>query len=191
MKKKNVFKLFCFLLMIYLFIMLGKKDYHLEVSDNIRFSNEYKDINRNNIYKYVNDGEVLDVLNGKSGVIFNCFSSNIWCHYYAEYLNEVALDNHLQEVYYYDFKRDRSLKNITYNSIVSKLNDYISYDDNGKGDLYAPSIMIIINGQVSYFLDEVKTIKGKVNPEDYFTDYKKNLLKSNLDEAIKEYLQKK
>ena len=175
MKKKNVFKLICFLLMIYLFIILGKKDYHLEVSDNIRFSNEYKDIHRNNVYKYVNDGEVLDVLNVKS----------------AEYLNEVALENQLQEVYYYDFKRDRSLKNMTYNSIVFKLNDYISYDDNGKGDLYAPSIMIIINGQVSYFLDEVKTIKGKVNPEDYFTDYKKNLLKSNLDEAIKEYLQKK
>lgn len=186
--KKNILKFVIFIIMIYLFIYLGTKNYMSDVSDNVRFANEYKDISKNNVYKYVGENEILDVLNGKSAIIFMGFSSNIWCHYYADYLNEIALINNVNEIYYYDFKRDRSLNNSGYNNIVKKLKDYLVFDDLGNMDLLAPTVLIVKNGTVLYFDDELREIKGEILPEDYFTDYKKNLLKANFDLAIKKYL---
>ena len=183
--KKNVIKMILFVIMIYLFACLGTREYKIDVADNIRFANEYKDISKNNLYVYVNENKVFDILNGKTGIIFMGFSSNIWSHYYADYLNEVAINNQVQEIYYYDFYRDRNLNNSTYNNIVNKLKEYLTFDDSGNTNLSAPTIVIVKNGEILYFDNEISGLKGEIKPEDYFTDYRKNLLKSNMDSAIK------
>ncbi len=187
-KWRNLIKFVCFVVMLILFAYLGTKNYTVEVSDNIRFTNEYNDISKNNVFTYVNENEVLDILNGKSGIIFYCFSSNIWCHYYADYLNEMAMLNDVSTVYYYDFKRDRSLENSTYHSIVRKLKEYLVPNDQGKMDISAPTITMIKNGEILYFENEISTLKGEMTPEEYFTDIKKNVWKATIDLAIKEYV---
>lgn len=185
--KKNVIKLVLFCTMIYLFAYLGTKEYKVEVTDNIRFSSEYKDISKNNLYVYVDENKVLEILNGKSGILFMGFPSNIWSHYYAEYLNEVAINNNIEEIYYYNFRKDRNLNNNTYNSIALKLKEYLSFDDVGNIDLSAPTIVMVKNGEILYFDDEITDLKGEIRPEDYFTDYRKNLIKTNFDMAIKSF----
>jgi hypothetical protein len=185
---KNIFKFIAFIIMIILFIYFGTKDYEVNVTDNIKFSNEYKDITKNNIFVYAKEQEILDILNNKSGIIFMGFSSNIWSHYYADYLNQIAILNGIDKIYYYDFKSDRELYNSLYSSIVDKLVDYLEISDVGKRNINAPTIIIVKNGEIAYFNDEVTDIKGNIDPEDYFTDYKKNLFMANLDNAIKEYL---
>lgn len=173
--------------MIYLFVYLGTKDYQLNVTDNVRFSSEYKDISKNNLFVYANENKVLEILNGKSGILFMGFPSNIWSHYYAEYLNEVSINNNLEEIYYYNFLKDRNLNNKTYNGIVSKLKEYLTFDDLGNIDLFAPTIVVVKNGEVLYFEDEISNIKGETRPEDYFTEERKNLIKENLNRAIKSF----
>lgn len=185
--KRNIIKLFIFVGMVYLFAYLGTKDYKTNVSDNIRFSSEYKDITKNNVYVYANENKVLEVLNGKSGILFMGFPSNIWSHYYAEYLNEVALNYEIEEIYYYNFSKDRQMNNNVYNSIVLKLKEYLSFDDNGNMDLSAPTVVIVKNGEILYFDDEITHLKGEVSPEEYFTDSRKNLIKTNFDVAIKSF----
>lgn len=185
--KRNVIKLILFCIMIYLFAYLGTKEYQTDVVDNIRFANEYKDISKNNVFVYLNENKVLEILNGKSGILFMGFPSNIWSHYYAEYLNEVAINNHIEEIYYYDFRKDRNLNNNTYTNIVNKLKEYLTFDDIGNMDLSAPTIVIVKNGEILYFDDEITYIKGDIRPEDYFTDYRKNLVKTNFDLAIKSF----
>lgn len=185
--KRNVIKLILFCIMIYLFAYLGTKEYQTDVVDNIRFANEYKDISKNNVFVYLNENKVLEILNGKSGILFMGFPSNIWSHYYAEYLNEVAINNHIEEIYYYDFRKDRNLNNNTYTNIVNKLKEYLTFDDIGNMDLSAPTIVIVKNGEILYFDDEITYIKGEIRPEDYFTDYRKNLVKTNFDLAIKSF----
>ncbi len=174
--------------MIYLFVILGTKDYSSDISDNIRFSNEYKDISKNNIYKYVNENAVLNILNGKSGIFLMAFPSNIWSHYYADYLNEIAIKNDIKEIYYYNFLQNRNLNNKTYDVIINKLKEYLVYNDLGKLDLTSPTIVIVKEGKVIYFDDEIRNIKGGTKPEEYFTDYRKNVIKNSIDVAIKEYL---
>lgn len=176
--------------MIYLFAVLGTKDYQTDVTDNVRFANEYKDISKNNIFTYANENKVLDLLNGKSGIIFMAFPSNIWSHYYAEYLNDVAIDNDIEEICYYNFSKDRQLNNHTYMAIVEKLKNYLVADDLGKMDIKAPTVVVVKNGEILYFDDEIKNIKGEIKPEEYFTDYRKNFLKINFDKALKAYQEK-
>ncbi len=190
-KKKLIKNILCFLafaIMIYLFILFGTKDYSVKIEDNVRFAQEYKDISKNNVFVYTNGHEILNILNGKSGIIFMGFPSNEWSHYYADYLNEIALLNDIDKIYYYDFKKDRELNNTTYVNIVNKLKDYLYITDTNYVDLFAPSIWIIKDGKVIFTDSEVYTISATMTPKEYFTDYKKNLFMSTLDNAIKEYL---
>lgn len=188
--KRSIIKLIIFCIMIYLFAVLGTKDYQTDVTDNVRFANEYKDISKNNIFTYANENKVLDLLNGKSGIIFMAFPGNIWSHYYAEYVNDVAIDNDIEEICYYNFSKDRQLNNHTYMAIVEKLKNYLVADDLGKMDIKAPTVVVVKNGEILYFDDEIKNIKGEIKPEEYFTDYRKNFLKINFDKALKAYQEK-
>lgn len=191
MKNKRIVKkittLLLFVVMIILFIHFGTKEYNIKVKDNVKFSNEYKDISKNNIFVYAKEHEILDILNGKSGIIFMGFSSNIWSHYYADYLNEVAIINEIDKIYYYDFKKDRQMNNQTYLNIVNKLQDYLYSTDTGSFDVSAPTIIVVKDGKIIYFDDEVSRIKGNISPEEYFTDYKKNLFFANIDNSLKEF----
>ncbi len=185
---KNIIKFILFVVMIYFFVILGTKDYTTKISDNVRFSNDYKDITKDNIYKYVGEHEVLDLLNNKSGILFFGFPGNIWSHYYADYLNEVAIFNGIKEIYYYDFKKDRSLNNVTYNRIVEYLKDYLRVDDAGNTDIVAPTIVMVRNGNVIYFDDDVAFLKGNQLPEVYFNEATKKSVKERFAIGIKEYL---
>ena len=174
--------------MLGLFIYFGSKEYTIKTPDNVKFSNEYKDISKNNIFSYVSAEQVKEILNKKSGILFMGFASNVWSHYYANYLNEVAISNGIKNIYYYDFQKDRNLNNQLYNDIVTYLEDYLNISDTNGKDLFAPTIVIVKNGEVIYFDDEIHLIKGNITPEEYFTDYKKNLFLANLDNAIKKYI---
>ncbi len=187
-KKKNILKLILFIFMIYLFILLGTKSYDIEISDNIRFANEYKDISKNNIFIYTNENQVLEILNGKSGILFMGFSSNIWSHYYAEYLNEMGIQNGIKEIYYYDFYKDRQVNNKIYNQIVDKFKNYLPMKDSGYKELCAPIVTIVKNGEIIYFNNDICELKGDILPEDYFTDYQKNLVKNIFNTALQSYL---
>ncbi len=192
MKKNILKKTICFILFIimgYLFIYFGTKNYTKEVADNIRFSQEFSDVSENNLYKYINADQILDLINNQEdAIILMGFSSNTWSHKYASILNDVALLRKINKLYYYDFKKDRGLNVKTYNNIVKYLDDYLYINDTSEKDLSAPTIVIIKNGKILYFNNDIKTIKGNITADEYFDDYHKNLLINELDLAIKNYL---
>lgn len=187
LKEKKIIKFVIFAIMIYLFIILGAKEYHIDVEDNIRFTGEYQNVPKNNLYTYVNEDKVLEILNEESGIIFMGFPSNLWSHYYAEYLNEAAMNNQIKEIYYYNFFKDRQLNNKKYLMIVEKLKKYLVVNDRGERDIWAPTVVIVEKGNVLYFNNDMINIKGDIKPQDYFTDVRKNLLKNNFDVSIKMY----
>lgn len=193
MKKKKLIKrilqAISFVIMIWLFIYFGTKDYKNEVKDNVKFAMEYKDISKNNVFKYSTDREILECLNGQSCILFMGFAGNIWSHYYAEYLNEAAMLNNIDTINYYDFKKDRELKNSTYTRVIKKLSAYLKTNDMGNQNLSAPTVVFVKNGNIIDFNNETSEIIGDVDPIDYFTDYQRNLLIATFDNAMKEYLE--
>ena len=184
---KNIISLLLFIIMLYLFITLGQKDYSNNIVDNIKFANEYKDISKDNVFVYTKEPAILDILNGKSGIIFMGFSGNIWSHYYADYLNEIVKKHEIEKIYYYDFHLSRNLNTNSYLKIVEKLADYLYSNDSGMMDLNAPTIIIVKEGKIIYYDDEVCRIKGHITPQEYFTDYKRNLFMANIENALSEY----
>lgn len=188
-KKNNILKLIIFIIMLILFIYLGTRNYNVTILDNERFALEYKDISKNNCFIYKHSEEILDIIKNKSGIIFMGFSNNIWSHYYAEYLNEMASVNDVSEIYYYDFYKDRKINNKTYLKIVDTLQDYLIMNDVKESDITAPMVVIVKDSKIIYVNNDIAFLKGNKNPTDYFNDYERNILKAEFNVAIKEYLE--
>ena len=153
------------------FIYLGTKDYNVPVKDFNDQENSTKDfgITNENIYDYKTASEILEIMNTGTGVIFFAFPENVWSHTYASLLNDVAKYYGLNEIYYYNFFNDRIMNNSYYENIVKKLNAYLPVLDNGTRNIYAPSMIMVKNGEIIAYDDETSILHGDVTVDDYWT----------------------
>lgn len=182
--------LFLMTIMLILFIVIGTYDFNKEVdSDATRFSQLFTNVAEDNVFKFINATEANNIISGThaSGIILFGFKTNIWTSYYAEYINDVAKEMKIDEVHYYDFEKDRRENNGTYETIVNKLAVYATSNDYSKMDLYAPTLVVVKDGDVIAFLDETALRKGSVTPDVYWQDYQVNNFKNNLRIIFKEY----
>ncbi len=185
---KKIISGIIFVILLIGFIVLGTKEYKTaEQTDNVIFSQEYEEIDENNIYTYTNASKVLQTLKGGNGIIFFGFKKDIWAGYYANILNEAAISLNVDEIYYYDFFEDRKNRNGTYESIVDLLSDYLITLDDGTKNIYSPSVVIVKDGKVVAFNDDTAIMRGKDLPEEYWTDYQKDIEKNKLITLINQY----
>lgn len=177
-----------FIICLVLCIYIGTRDYSKDkASDNERFSMTYNQVSKDNVYKYVNANEVLNVLNGRSGIVLMGFPQNKWTNYYASIINEVAKEEKIKEIYYYDFLSDREDNNGTYETIVSELEVYTHVDDLGNSDIYAPTLMVVKDGVVIGYFDEITLLKGTATPDIYFKEDNVARIKDELKAVFAEY----
>lgn len=186
---KKIISGIIFVILLVGFVVLGTKEYKTaEQTDNVIFSQEYEEIDENNIYTYTNASKVLQTLKGGSGIIFFGFQKDIWAGYYANILNEAAMSLGVEEIYYYDFYEDRKNHNGTYESVVELLSNYLITLDDGTKNIYSPSVVIVKDGAVVAFNDDTAIMRGKDLPEEYWTEYQKSLEKDKLIALINQYL---
>ena len=198
MKKKSLFKsktqmilyTLIFIICIALFIIIGKTDFNkYEESEQQKFSTLYNLVDKNNLYVFANHSDILNIVNGKSGIILLGFPSNKYTNYIADILNDVCQELKVDKIYYYDFLKDRDESNGTYETIVKKLKMYVNVDDEGISNFYAPTVIVVKNGEVIAFFDDATIVKGNMTPEIYFTEYKKGELYEQFKLSITEYLE--
>lgn len=198
MKKKSLFKsktqmilyTIIFGICIALFIIIGKTDFSKdEMPESQKFSSIYNLVEENNLFHFSDATEVLNLINNKSGVILMGFPLNEWTNYYASILDKVAKELKLDTIYYYDFLKDRDESNGTYETIVNKLNMYVTVDDEGTKDLHAPTIVVVKNGEVIAYFDDTAYIKGNVTPEIYYNEYQKGITYEMFKTAISAYME--
>lgn len=143
-------------------------------SDNKKFSLEY-DIVEDNVYVYRNINQIINILEHGTGVVYLGFSECKWCRAYVPYLNEVAKENDIEKIYYYNIYKDRLNNTKEYQKIVSILNDYLEYDEEGNKRIYVPSVSFVKKGSIIGYDDETSLI-SKGEPKDYWnTEHVKNL----------------
>ncbi len=172
-----------------LFIVISKIDFtKSDLTDAEKFSSLYNMVSKNNLYKFAHASDVLEIVEGRSGIILLGFPMNKWTNYTASILNEVAMEQGVKEILYYDFHQDRKVSNGTYSILVSKLSAYMTVDDEGNMDIQAPAVLIVKKGKVIAYFDDTSILKGNVKPEDYYTEYQKGLTKSSFKTAIINYL---
>ncbi len=186
---KKVIQSILFILIIIAFIYVGTKDFSSNTEvDNEKFDHDYPLVNIGNVFTYVNASEVYATLKNGTGVIFMGFPTNAWTGYYARILNDAAKEVGLDKILYYDFYEDRNMRNATYQSIVVKLSNFLPVLDENNQNIYAPTLLIIKNGEITNFDNETAIKNGNLNPEEYWNSVRTGLKKNNLKMMLEDYL---
>lgn len=183
--KKNVYMIFGIIAVLILIISLSflfKKD---KMSDAERFAKEY-DFTVNNVFVYRNLDEINKILENGTGVVYLGFPECPWCKGYIPYLNEVAINEHLDKIYYFNILNDRKNNTSGYKKTVQLLNDYLKYDNEGNKRIYVPAVIAVNNGKIVGFDDESSfDTKGYETPEEYWKNEDLDGLKKRLSDMIK------
>lgn len=152
-------------------------------TDSIRFSKEYEMNNTNNLYKYSSYDNIIDTLNNKTGVIYLGFSSCDLCKKIVPILNDVAKENKIKEILYYDFKDIRENNTKEYQELYDILKDYIIDKDLNK--IKAPTVIFVNKGVITGIY--IGTIDS--DSEEIITEEKKKKLEDNFNSLLKKMKQ--
>lgn len=157
------------------------------IPDSVKFSNEYSSLDAGNVFVYREIDEIISILDNGTGIVYLGFPECPWCQAYVPYLNDVAKENNLDKIYYFNILEDRKNNTDKYMEIVNLLKFYLRYDEEGKKRVYVPAVIAVKEGNIVGFDDETSyDTKGFKNPEDYWTKDEIQELKLKLTNMIKE-----
>ena len=149
--------------------------------DAIRFSEEYTKVPEDNVFDYVSATKVIDILKNGTGVVYLGFPECAWCQQYVVYLNEVAKENGIDTIYYYNIKDARTNNTESYKKITELLKDYLPTDDEGNERVYVPDVTFVKDGVIVGHDNETSIVTDEDGtPETYWTNEKISSLKSRL-----------
>lgn len=171
--------LFLFSVVYFIYIYFEGKE-----TDSQKFEEEYREIEKDNLFVYKTGEEIIKILENGTGIVYLGFPECPWCQAYVPTLNEVAKEQGIKEIYYFDIKNDRSNNTENYQKIVSLLEEYLNFDNEGNKRIFVPSVTVVLNGKIIGYNDETSLISGEISPEDYWTDEKKEELKTTLTNII-------
>lgn len=188
MKKKRIMILvsviILFMIGVVSLVLFLKKD-KKAVSDMEKFSAEYHEVSKNNVFVYRNIDEIINILEKGTGIVYLGFPECKWCQRYTKYLNEVAMDMGISKIYYYNIREDRKLNTENYHKIVSILENYLQNDEEGNKRIYVPSVIALKKGEIVGFDDETAwDTKGFETPDEYWNTDEVNDLKEKLEKMI-------
>ena len=157
------------------------------------FKDEYKEsIQSNNLYKYITQYDVLELLNDGTGVLYLGYPEDVECKRIVSVLNETAFTNGIDKIVLSLNEMNKvEVENQStnfYNELLKELKDntdeYILEDENGKiyktgkMKLNTPSVVFIKDGEIVYFHDGI--VEG-------YNDVNVDLTQEQLDELERIY----
>ena len=158
-------------------------------SDAARFAAEYSNVAKDNPFVYRTGDEIVNILEHGTGVVFLGFPSCPWCQAYAGYLSEVAIDKGLDKIYYYNIEKDRTDNTELYQKLVSILNPYLQFDEEGNRRIYVPEVAFVVDGKIIGNDNESsKYTAGETEPTNYWIDARINDLKARLGSLIQKII---
>ena len=177
-----------FVILIGAFIYLGTLDYDESLPDNEQFAEDFSLVSEDNVFKYVNATDALMVANGTKGIVL-FGTQNEWVNYYAHIVNKVAKEVGIDTIYYYDFVSNRQDNNGTYETIVERLSDYVTYNDYGTPEIYAPSLLVVSGDEVLLFDTETSFVRGDIAPSEYWNSFNESAKMQELRNVFTKYLE--
>lgn len=157
----------------------------VEQTDAEKFAEEYTSVPTDNAFVYSSVGETIDILESGTGIVYLGFPECQWCEAYVVYLNEVAKENNISEIHYYNIREDRSNNSEDYQKIVSLLEEYLTLDEDGAPRIYVPAVIFVNDGTIVGFDDETSyDTGGFTTPSEYWKEEKVTALKERLSSYI-------
>lgn len=172
---QKIFYMISFAVLISGFIFLGTRSYKVkELTDSILFSREFKTISEDNSFQVVSSAEALTFLENGTGILFLGFPENKWSVSIAEMLDEVSKELDYSPINYFNFYDERESRHDNYLGIIREVDDYLDRDDEGKIDIYAPTVIGVIHGDVVYFDNETTFMNNRLEPKNYWSEEQKD-----------------
>ena len=176
--------LFISILAVILLGAVGVYFLYFNRTDAEKFASEYTEVSEDNLFVYTSSKDVIEILETGTGIIFLGFPECPWCQAYAPYLNDVAKEEGLTEIYYLNIRKIREKNTNDYQKIVSLLGDNLLEDEAGNPRIYVPDVTIVKDGVIIGHNNDTSVITEELTPEDYWTEEKVNELKITLKESI-------
>ncbi len=156
-------------------------------TDAQKFVSEYTKVSIDNVFVYKNVDEIIKILEHGTGIVYLGFPECPWCQEYVYYLNEVAKENGVKKIYYFNILEDRNDNTENYLKIVDLLNNYLQYDEEGNKKIYVPAVIAIKDGKILGFDDETAwNTKGYETPEEYWKNEDLEGLKNKFIKMFKD-----
>ena len=156
-----------------------------KVTDASKFKEEYSNVSEDNVFVYRTEKEIIDILKHGTGIVYLGFPECPWCQAYVSYLDEVAKETKIEKIYYLNILEIRKNNTREYQEIVSLLDNYLSYDEEGKKRIYVPAIVAVKEGEIIGFDDETShDTKGYETPEEYWENENLDGLKTKLKDMF-------
>lgn len=175
-----------FIIIICAFIYLGTVNFKSGTTDGEKFSMEFSSVESDNVFVYSTPAEIVEKIEGDAIVLFGS-SKNEFTEQYANIINEVAKESNVGKILYYDFISDRTNNNGNYELIVEALKPYLLTDDLGNTEIYAPTFLVIKDGNVLYINEDVNFVVGDITPEMYWTDLVTGTFKETLKTVFSDF----
>ena len=158
-----------------------------KVTDASKFKEEYSNVSEDNVFVYRTDKEVIDILKHGTGIVYLGFPECPWCQAYVSYLDEITKETKIEKIYYLNILEIRKNNTKEYQEIVSLLDNYLSYDEEGKKRIYVPAVVAVKEGEIIGFDDETShDTKGYETPEEYWKNEDLDGLKAKLEKMFSE-----
>ncbi len=190
MKKiiRTTIYIICFGIVLYGFIFFGNYEFKNDrISDNEKIAKKFSSLNSDNKYKIIDIDDVLNIID-KNGIILFAYPENDWADYYAGILNDAAKETIIDKIYIYNLYNDRAKNNKEYQKLLSKLNKNVIVDDENKEHIFAPTLLIIKDGQIMYFDNETAEVFGNMTVKNYWNENNREAKKQVFITKINEYL---
>ena len=165
------------------FVILNEKKDNVSI-DAKKFNEEYKLDDEENVFVYRSAEEIIKILENGTGVVYLGFPECPWCTAYVKILNEVAKEEGLEKIYYYNILEDRKNNTENYKKIVSILNDNLLYDEEGNKRIFVPDVTFILKGEIVGHDNETSVMESGITPEEYWSEENKTNLKEKLRKLI-------
>ena len=166
--------------------LIYKKFEHInyEQKEIDKFVSEYTLLEDNHVFEIINIDESINILNNKTGILFFCNPGSDWCQHYAKILDDIAVENQIETIYYVDIKDDRSINSNKYRKIVTIMQDHLDSDDTGNKRLSMPNLTFVKDGEIIANDNRTSLVSSDTTPEEYWT--RENILtfKNNIIESI-------
>ncbi len=187
---KRKISIFLIIIVAVVGTILIYKHFDKKVIDNksvTKFSDEYTLVDKDNVFVYSNIDEIANMIENGTGIIFIAYPECPWCQRYAMYLNEVAKENNIKEIYYLNIKHDRQINSSKYSKIVRLLENYLYSDDTGKAKIFVPDLIFVKNGKIIANDNETAITMASMDIETYWTEEVIIEFKDKITNYIREY----
>lgn len=156
-------------------------------TDAEKFSKEYTSVPTDNVFVYRDIDEIINILENGTGIIYIGFPECPWCQKYVVYLNEVAKTMGVEKIYYLNIMEDRKNNTKEYQKLVSLLDEYLDYDEEGNKRIFVPNVTFVVKGEIVGHDNETSQVTSEDGTtEEYWDKDKVKFLKTRLSGLINE-----